>query len=99
MLQSTAPGMPHEIWVRTQKLVSDEVKKQYGLTDFKVSVLWFAWFSGGMFVPILAKDWRALAVSSGLPYSVYFEISYDSTSNSYYIDRYTSEDRTVIPGV
>lgn len=99
MLQSTAPVMPHEIYVRIKQLVSNEVKKQFGLTEFTVNILWFAWFDEGAFIPTVARDWRALAVSSGLPYGVYFELSYDSTNNSYYLDRYTCEERTVIPGV
>ena len=92
--------MPHDIFVTIQKLMGDAVKKQYGLTTgSRITVLWFAWFRDGLFTAVRSDDWRAVVVSSDLPYSVYFEVTYDITANSYYIDRHTSEDRTVIPGV
>lgn len=97
MLQSTAPNMPTEIWIRVQKLVSGEVEKLYGVTDHKVTVLWFAWFNG-KFVATPEREWRVVAVTSNLPESVYFEISYDNSLNTYYIDRYTRAERVLIQG-
>jgi hypothetical protein len=99
MFESTAPGIPYDIWGRVQTLVTSEVVANYGVIEPKINVLWFAWFDGEAFTAVPSKDWRALVVSSGLPYGVYFQVSYDSISNAYYIDRYTREDQTVVSGV
>lgn len=96
MLRSTAPVMPDDIEIRVKQLVSDEVEKTYGVTEHTVTILWFAWFVDGKFVATPGVEWRVIAVTSNLPESAYFEISYDNGLNAYYIDKYTKNQRTLI---
>jgi len=95
VLQIVAPAIPYDVFVKIKWVVSDVVRNEVGplVPDFEVQVLWFAWWDGVMFTNTPGESWRALSVCSGLPESMYFEVTYDHLRNKYYVDPYTKANR------
>lgn len=66
--------------------VLDHLNKSDPMPEFEVYVVWFCYILGG---------WKCL-VSTTLPDGMYYEVTYDKSKNSIYLDAYKKFDNVEI---
>lgn len=90
---------PQQAWygpslIKATKIVYNYVRERLEKTDThvtfsedKVYIVWFCYILGG---------WKAL-VSTTLPDSMYYEVTYDKNKKCVYLDAYKKWENVVVP--